>query len=303
MKKIKNLFLFFVLVFCTHSYAMYFCTAANSDYFFHLINLIGSIHKTNFDNLSEITVFDLGLTENQKKYLTHIHKLRLLPVELTHPGLLTPYATRSWGKPVPGCYAWKPVIIKQALELYPLVVYIDAGTTVLQPLDNLFKYIQEKNYFFHNGSDWCLRKETTQYVIDHFKLNTLENRWLLDDNTFGLEAGLMGITRALWDDFIFPMYELTKNLDYFVDDGTVPGGFGNSRHDLTLFSIFALKNNYTIHHHFKDPHDPCWLETSRGTIPLYIACVPEGVTSFTSIYCSRHDLNSLSEYIKYIRVS
>src|SRR5271170_46995 len=43
----------------------YYCTAANSDYFGPLLNLIGSIHDTNFDKVSAIAVFDLGLTEDQ----------------------------------------------------------------------------------------------------------------------------------------------------------------------------------------------------------------------------------------------
>ena len=45
----------------------YYCTAANSDYFKILLNLIGSIHETNFDKLGGIAVFDLGLTEDEIK--------------------------------------------------------------------------------------------------------------------------------------------------------------------------------------------------------------------------------------------
>src|SRR5439155_21284257 len=50
----------------------YFCTAADSSYFTHLLNLIGSIHKISFDQLGEIAVFDLGLHQEQVEELNKI---------------------------------------------------------------------------------------------------------------------------------------------------------------------------------------------------------------------------------------
>lgn len=84
---------------------MYFCTTADERYFPLLINLIGSIHKVNFDELGEIAVFDLGFTEQQLDELHCIEKVRVYNVELTHPDLLKPNSRlkRGW-------YAWKPVV-------------------------------------------------------------------------------------------------------------------------------------------------------------------------------------------------
>ncbi|MFA6066328.1 MAG: hypothetical protein WC707_04080 [Candidatus Babeliaceae bacterium] len=281
---------------------LYFCTATNDMYFAQLINLIACIHKYNFDELAEIAVFDLGMTTEQRTNLKTVQKVSIHDVELTHPDLLKPVKTRTWGKPVPGWYAWKPVIIKQALDLFPYILYIDAGTTLYGPLDYLFLYITEHNYFFHNGSPWCVNQEATQHVIKKFNLESPYNHWILHPTTRGLEAGLMGLTRAMLQDFVLPMYELTKDLRNFEDDGTASGAFGNSRHDLTLFSILALQKNYTIHQHVNNPQEPCLLPTTHGLFSLHIACNKEDLQKETAIYCSRSDLSELDKNCPYIRL-
>lgn len=279
----------------------YFVTAANAGYFDALLNLLGGIHKHNFDQLGEIAVFDLGLTQEQRTTLKKIQKVQLYDVERVHEDILRPFNTRTWGKPVPGWYAWKPVIIKQALDMFPTILYIDAGTTVYKPLDDLFAHIKQHGYFLHNGSPWHLAKETTQHVINAFDLHSPEKKWLLEPHICGLEAGFMGLTRNVYDSFVKPMYELAKyHFDYFADDGTAPGGLGNSRHDLTLFSIYALLNGMHIYHHFEKPRDDMFLETKKGRVPFHIACNPEDRTNHTHIYASRLD-SDLVYFKQFIR--
>jgi hypothetical protein len=41
------------------------------------------------------------------------------------------------------------------------------------------------------------------------------------------------------------MYELSKDIKYFIDEGTTPYGY-TGRHDQTLFSIYARLNNFFI---------------------------------------------------------
>ena len=130
----------------------YYCTASDDKYYNRLLNLIGSIHKIDFDNLGEIAVFDLGLTEKQKQQLAQIMRVRVYAVEMTNPRLLEHVVTASNGRKVRGSFAWKPVIIKQALEKFPEILYLDAGTTVLKPLDYVFQYIHENGYFLMSCS-------------------------------------------------------------------------------------------------------------------------------------------------------
>ena len=156
----------------------YYCTASDSKYFNNLLNLIGSIHETNYKNLGEIAVFDLGLTKDQIEQLKKIDKISVIKIELTNPDLLKQFKTSHSGKMVPGWYAWKFVILKQALELFPYALWIDAGTTILRPLDNLFKYIQQSGYFlctmgdekFYNQIAHPIKWGTTEYVKNYFGL-------------------------------------------------------------------------------------------------------------------------------------
>lgn len=284
--------------------SFYLCTACDSGYFDHLLNLIGSLYKHNFDEIGTFAVFDLGLTQEQIKHLERIEKVTIYPIELTNKDQLTYFMTRTWGKPVRGWYAWKPVCIKQALDIFPDVLWIDAGTTILGPINDLFAHFRQKGYFFHNGSDWSLKQETTNYIIEKFNLDSLENRWMLDEKVKGIEPGLMGITQAIYDDFVIPMYELSKDLKNFIDDGSARGGFGNARHDISLFSILALQNGYPIYHHFENAKDNMYLEVNAQKRPFHIACNSYDVTHSTAIYHSRndYDLNTYKEYIRYTSI-
>jgi len=273
----------------------YFCTAANAEYFRPLLNLIGSIHKQHFNVLGEIAIFDLGLEEEQLQLLKTIEKVAVYPLEMIHGDLLKSCQTRSWGKYVPGWYAWKPVCIKQGLELFPDFLWIDAGTTIARSIDPLFSYMREHGYFFHNGSDWSLKRMTTEYVVNQFQLWAPQNVWMLDDNVQGIESGLMGITPEIKEAFVRPAYEMSSNLAAFIDDGSSSGGFGSGRHDQTLFSIFALQNDLEIFHHFNEPDQDFILEDH----PFHIACNQVDCKEETHVYCSRNDFN-LSDYYPYI---
>lgn len=225
------------------------CTAANNGYLGPLLNLIGGLHKNDFDAIQEIAVFNLGLSETNIEKLNTIEKIQLYEIEQVHPDILKSFKTRKGGKPVPGWYAWKPVAIKQMLDKYPTVLWIDAGTTVNKSLSDLFEYINYKGYFFQSTCGQKMREHTTRYIIERFGLHKPDLKWLLDKQ--GLQPGFAGFTRQVYDSIIIPLYEMAKELRPYEDDGTAPGGFGNARHDQTLFSLLVLLNKlhifYTYH--------------------------------------------------------
>lgn len=281
---------------------VYICTASDEQYYPCLINLIGSLHKHNYDEICHIAVFDLGLAEYQKEQLANVAHLSVYKIEETHPHMLTRYNTRPWGKPVPGWYTWKPVILKQAFDLFgfdSVILYVDAGTTILNNLSTLFEYIKQNGYFFHNGADWQMKKQTTQFTITNMNLNDPSRLRILDQ--FGLESGFMGVTTRVYEDFVVPAYELSKDIRFFEDDGTCPGGFGNYRHDQTIFSLFALLNGYKIHHHFEQPRNLMYLDIAGLQCPFHIACIPQARTPQTNVYCARFDVNP-AEYVPFIRL-
>ncbi len=221
---------------CTVNANMVICTAANSSYFKPVLNLIGSIHRVDFDRLNRIVVYDIGLSHEERASLSDMAKVELAHVELTHPDLLKPMVTRNEGKTVPGWYAWKPVIIKQTLDRFDTVLYMDAGNTVMRSLEELFEHIAYNGYFlvsvFHD-----LNNCTTRFVRTQFGLDTPERQHIL--NTISLSANIIGCTKAVYEKLILPMYEMTKDIRYFEDDGSAGWGFGGARHDQALWSICA----------------------------------------------------------------
>ncbi len=220
MARITNCLLM-IFLYCSlliSSSQHYYCTAADEHYFSCLINLIGGIHKHNFEQLGEIMVFDLGLTQEQRLYLNSIQNLNVYDAEMVNSQMLIPFNTQTWGKYVPGWYTWKAGAIKQALEKYTTILWIDAGTTVNAPLNDLFEHIEYNGYFFHNGVSWSLQQETTQYVLDYFDLQLPLTQWSLNPEIKGVESGLMGLSRSLYPTIILPMYLLSKNIRNFEDD-------------------------------------------------------------------------------------
>jgi len=234
----------------------YFCTSADSDYFPYTINLINSLHKHCFDRIGQIAVFDLGFTQEQIEELWSIEKVSVQKLELTHPDQLKHFKTNKYNKKVRGWYAWKPVAMKQGLELFPYFLYLDSGLMILRSVDELFEHIWKHGYLLA-GCGHSIRWMTPQHVVKAFQLSDPERNWILDESTEGCAGGFMGLSREIFDTFIWPIYSLSHDLSYFVDDGTTPNGFGTARHDQVLFSILARLLNLEI---------PAWKNQARVDI-------------------------------------
>lgn len=289
---------------------VYFCTFSDAKHFPLLINLIGSIHKNHFDNLGEIAVFNIGLNKYQINQLKSMAKVNIYDIELTHPDLLkyvnagkpfgnlpSPYIFEKW---IRGWYAWKPVAIKQASELFPYFLSLDAGIVILRPINHIFSYIKEKG-FFTVDCGHSIRWMITEYVKNKFGLNSQENKWILAEETYGLSAGIMGINKNIYKTFVLPMYELTKDLENFNDDGSAPNGFGTARHDQTLFSIYARFLKFPIFMFDRSYTDPILIESNNEKIPLYITESVEHVDKNTHICLCRWNNNfyKFESYIQY----
>ena len=301
MKKLYLALLLFTALPMFAYQPLYFCTAANTTFFKYLKSLIGSIHKTNFDHLGEIPVFDLRLTQEQIDELNSMQKVQVYEIERTHPDILTPVHTGRKYK-VPGWYAWKPVAIKQALDMFPYVLWQDAGNAVLRPLDDLFEHIREQGYFLVGSyTDWrhTIGKHITQYQIKKFGLDQKDKEWILDTlDTMGATIGVSRDHEMAYEKFIIPVYELTRDLRNFADDGTAHQGFGHARHDQTVFSVFARLNDMKI---YRSSHRPtrAHVTVKNKKVPFYIDHFTKMLDHNTHIfYCGRGWLD-FSESIKY----
>jgi hypothetical protein len=270
------------------SIPMNFCTAADDKHYPLLLNMIGSIHHHNFYDTVEIRVYDLGLTTLQKAELANLKKVKICEIEMTNPQLLT-YIETGMNRQVRGLFAWKSVLIKDSLDHHDYVLYLDAGTTILKPLNQLFKHIKQNGYLLFDCGH-SIKKMTTDYLINKFDLLSQDKQWILEETTFGIDAGFMGISREIYDEFVLPMYEYSKDMLNFTDNGTCPDGWGYGRHDQTLFSILARKNNYNLIYH-DNKENECYLIVDNNKIPFHITHTSQWVTDQTTIFRSRWNIN------------
>jgi len=279
---------------------MYFCTAADSTHFPALLNLIGSIHKHNFNETKEIAVFDLGLEPQQINTIEELQKVKVYAVERVNPLITEPLynCPNRW---IRGLFSWKPVVIKQSLQMFPYVLYTDAGTTFQKPLNNLFKHIKQNKYFISDCGH-SIKWMTTRYIIDKLQLELPERKWLLNDDTLGIDAGFIGLSKELEEEFVTPIYELSREIQNFIDDGTCPDGWGTSRHDQTLFSIKARELNYTLSLHDRE-NEECFTVFDDKKEPFHITHMGHRVNSDTYVFRCRRNVPQeiFNSNIPYIR--
>ncbi len=294
MVKFKCVSIYYLLVITIYisniySIPMYFATSADTTFFLCVLNLIGTIHKYHFRETVCIAVFDLGLTKQEKEELATIKKVKICSLKQTCSDMFKYFRTPAGGPLIPGWYIWKPVAIKQALDMFPYVIYIDAGISVTGSLTHLFEHICSQGYFLIDCGhkiDWM----ATQQVKKTFQLNSGErNENIL--NKIGISAGFQGLSRSVYQSYVLPMYQYAHDIALFEDDGSAPHGYGYARHDQTLFSIQA---------HLSDLNISTAFSTGNG---FFIQASGKRIhfTLSSLIAFTRHAINiaKIRPYIKY----
>lgn len=276
----------------------YYCTAADENHFNNVISLIASIHKVDFDHLDEIAVFDLGLTEDQKFLINSIQKTKVYPIEPIRPDLFTYFVTNSAGRIIRGWFAWKPVIFKQALDMYPYFLYLDSGTLVLNSPDNLFTHIKQNDYYLMSiypcNIEPVITKPVKDRVITQFSKE--QQDYILNPETPMVDGGFQGLSRAMYDSYVLPVYKHTGDLTLFADDGSAKNGFGSARHDQTLLSVYVQANRYPL-------NSQGWtlLKVDGREVPFHIHWDRSEINPSTTIYRCRADHRYAGDNTPHIR--
>jgi hypothetical protein len=215
-------------------------SAADRRYGYWLLNLLGSVKK-NSDVFDSVVVFDLGLSPFQRRLVDAVRgvEVRTVPPFVPH-----------WAQ----CYTWKPWIWTH-LEGDELV-WLDAGVSVLRPLDEPLRQIRERGYFLVSQGhplEWIV-------PTDYYELYGLAAEIGSEPS---VAAGIMGFARAskFYTDVVVPTYQdaiAGRNLGFSQGESSL--GFGLSsgagdvardcrhfRHDQTLLNL-RLRSALT------DPH-------------------------------------------------
>ncbi|HLB94296.1 MAG TPA: hypothetical protein VJJ81_03530 [Candidatus Babeliales bacterium] len=247
----------------------YYCTSADSNFFKKVVRLVNDINRYDAEFVEKILIFDLGFTPAQRQLLAKSPHVYLREVEKVCPEILDLFLT-SHGPPRPrwvrGWFAWKPVVIKQALDECPYIFYIDAAIEIYKPLDDLFKHIVAQGYFLISTETSTIRSRITNSVKEQLlpKLSSELQDSLLNSDIILISAGVQGLSRAVYDNYVLPVYNLAQNFELFKDDGSAKLGFGAGRHDQIIYTIFAYQNNFQIYHNgWMD------LKVNGKTAPLY----------------------------------
>lgn len=203
-------------------------SAADARYGTWLLNLLGSV-KANSDVFDRIVVHDLGLTPFQRRLVAAIRdvELRTVPPFVPH-----------WRE----CFSWKPWIWTH-LDADE-VLYLDAGLTVLRPLQEPLAQIRERGYFLVSQGNALVDIVPSGYY----------ERFALPRDAGRREyaaAGIIGFRTSgeFFDRVIAPTYDdVLHGLNLGWSASEAPAGADaivrdckRFRHDQTLLNIHVFK--------------------------------------------------------------
>jgi len=191
-------------------------TTANTSFYNSLLTLIASVHNHSFDLVDQIFVFDLGLNENQIENIKTLSKVSIV----TYPQ----HVNIS-----PKEYAYKCYCNYWAQDHADRSFWLDAGTMLLQPIDEIFNIIEEEEIFL--VGDKHLNKDFT-----HDQCSKIMKATDSELNDVQLSAGIFGYkTGGKYQSLINEAYQFSKI------DGCVTGSHQRHRHDQSVYSILASR--------------------------------------------------------------
>ncbi|MDB5260133.1 MAG: hypothetical protein JWN37_364 [Candidatus Nomurabacteria bacterium] len=207
-------------------------TSCSNKFFPSVINLIGSIKK-NYPAHPPIFVYDLGLFPSFRKELSKMDNVIVVSIPPFAPHYLS-------------CYTWKTYIPQHPIAA--LNLYLDAGTQVQKPLDELFEKIQTNGYMFVDQGDEVINKDIiSPELISKYEISedVLKRKVIT--------AGIMGFTNSnqniekLWDTLYtagkegdclgFSKNEMWKSKGRNKTE--IIRGCKIFRHDTTILSVLA----------------------------------------------------------------
>ena len=217
-------------------------TATNSLYFDSLLTLISSIHKTSLSVVDQISVYNLGLSNQEISKLNSIKKVRVIHFSNeainSHPKFLEPKS-----------YVYKIYCMYNSKLFGQNILWIDSGAMFLKSCQEIFDIIN-KDHIFLVG-DIHKNKNYTHSNCQKIMGTCVSE---LEDNQ--LWAGLVGYySNGKYQAFIDDAYR------YSMIPGCLDGNEENHRHDQSILSILASR--YNIPKHDIDKYG-YWTDSNRN---------------------------------------
>lgn len=208
-------------------------TAASNKFFPSLLNFLGSLH-INYPGHPKVFVYDLGLAPSFKKELASIDFVTILEI---------PHFVPHWRS----CYTWKTYILNTPLADANL--YIDAGSQILIPLDELFEEIESRGYMLVSQGFEVRISDITP--SDYVELFSIKEELLKKEVAaagivgFKKDSVLSPVTSALYASGVAGLCLGFSKKDQWKNKGVNRTSFVRNcplfRHDTTMFSILVQK--------------------------------------------------------------
>jgi hypothetical protein len=210
-------------------------TGASANHFCPLKSFLYNTHESIKESQTKarIIIYDLGLTDVQRKELGNLQK----------KGYLTMIKSLDWSKYpsfwnisiARGEYAWKPGMIYEISQKYPgIIIWLDSGTKVYGNFfQNINKFLDEYDGFISPSSPGLMINWTHPGVYDYF--NDDHTKY---DNIPNCNGASIVFDTKRTQSLIDSWYECALEKDCIAPPGS---SRKNHRQDQALLTYFAAR--------------------------------------------------------------
>lgn len=219
-------------------------SAASYLYFDRLRNLVGSVHRHEGWQNTPVVVYDIGLSPAQVAEAQSWCAVRVV----------APAAWREWPEHVRELqtYAWKPLIIADALREHRWVLWQDAGQELRAPLDVVRELLYRHGHVLFTNPPWDLCALTHSATLE--ALGEPADAWCHLPQCGGSTVGI-DREAAFAHDVVGPWTACALDQTCIAPSGAT---VRNHRFDQSVLSVLAHKHGYLC-----NPDPSFWLDAQQ----------------------------------------
>lgn len=208
-------------------------TGANELFFHGLSNLAASARY--WARKNRLIVYNLGLSDEQLQQVESWPNILEVKWKDGIPKSFPPHVS------IPRQYAWKPLAIQEALKEHGMIVWVDAGSTLVGPLDAVQRILEQDGILLVKGQDADMKPKSAD---DTFKWFGFDKDSFLGGASFsGNFQAYLSPSRYV-DTIVNPNAECALHQECIAPNNS---NLTNHRYDQTSLSILAYKMQ-TPHH-------------------------------------------------------
>jgi len=195
------------------------------DFFARGLTLISGLHRTSYETIDQIFVFNLGFDDDRRKFLNSLAKVTVLDFpsylkENYYPEFLTP-----------SLFAWKIYAMWAAKDLGKNILWLDAGIVPLKNIKPAFDIIADEGVLFYS----LMEPNTNRRWTSPLALKLL-NATEKETEALQIGANLFGYKS-------YSEYQplIDESYNYSQVKAIMTGDKQNHRDDQSVYSILASR--------------------------------------------------------------